>query len=144
MIKLFSLLLCAMLLLSGCASESPQTLIEMELTSNYDTSDPFINEKLFYVSDSVDALKLNVSFRMEGESGMLEIADHETKQVLWSDTWNGNVPNTAFSISLDTLEKEKEYVIRFTGTKINDAKIVITSDSKLVKERERPMKPNKT
>lgn len=141
--KILPLLFCVLLLLSGCSSNTAKTIIEMELTDSYDDSDPFVNEKLFYVSDSIDTLELNVSFKMEGESGVLEIADNETKKVLWSNIWNENIDNTTFSISLDTVEKEKEYVIRFTGTKIKYAKIVVTSDDKLVKECVRPMKPDR-
>lgn len=73
---------------------------------------------------------------MKGESGLLEIVDNETGEVFWSDTWKGEVDKTSFSILLESLEKEREYVIRFTGTKITYIKIVITSESKLVKERE--------
>lgn len=44
-------------LLSSCnnaaASSSPQTIFEMEMTENYDVPDPFINARLFSVSDKV-------------------------------------------------------------------------------------------
>lgn len=63
------------------------------------------------------------------------------KKFFWSDTWNENVDNTKFTVSLDTLEKGKEYFIRFTGTKIKYAKIVVTSENKLFKERDKPLKP---
>lgn len=134
-------------LLSSCSNIArgliAQTVIKMELTQNYDNSDPFINEKLFYVSNDVDTLNLDVSFQMEGESSILEIADNETKQVLWSNTWDGDINHTTFTISLNGLDKEKEYVVRFTGTKIKHAKIIITSENNLVKEREKPQKPNR-
>lgn len=141
-IKFGFLLFFALTLLSSC-SNAASTIIEMELTQDYDSEDPFINEKLIYVSDNVDNLSLDVSFQMEGESGILEIADNETKQVLWSNTWDGTVESTTFTISLDNLEKEKEYVVRFTGTGIKDAKIVITSENSLVKEQARPKKSSK-
>lgn len=136
---IFLMLLIAVVLFSSCSGMAP-TLIEMELTQDYDTSDPFINEKLIYVSDDIDELKLNVSFRMTGEYGRLEIADNETGQVYWSEVWEKDVDKTDFTVSLDNLEKEKEYVIRFTGTKITYTKITVTSENSLVKERERPQK----
>lgn len=140
---IFILILSLLSSCSNIAESLPvQTIIEMELTQNYDNADPFINEKLVYVSDSVDTLNLDVSFQMEGESGILEIADNETKQVIWSYTWNEDVDNTAFTISLDDLDKENEYVVRFIGTKIKYAKITITSKNSLVKEREQPQKPS--
>lgn len=133
--------LCFMMLfLPACSNEAAKasTVIEMELTDSYDDSDPFINEKLIYVSGDIDTLTFDVSFEMEGESGVLEIVNRETDQVLWDQTWNGNVDEPQFTIALENLEKEKEYVIRFAGTQINHAKIVMTSESKLVEERERP------
>ncbi len=130
-------------LLASCGSAAAKTTIEMELTKNYDTSDPFVNAKLIYVSADMDSLDLDASFQMRGESGTLEIVDRETGDVIWTDAWDGTVGETKFTITLANLEKEKEYVIRFTGTKIDYAKIVITSESSLVKERERPQRPNK-
>ncbi|GAA6408325.1 DUF4624 family lipoprotein [Blautia hominis] len=141
--KILTLFLCAMLLLLGCSKNTARSLIEMELTDSYETSDPFVNEKSVYVSDDIDILKLNISFQMEGQEGILEIADNETDKVFWSEVWIGDTDNTVFSISLDNLEKEKEYVIRFTGTQIKYTKIVITSDNTLVKERTKPLKKNK-
>ena len=138
-------LIIVMYLLSSCSKDSSstaQTIIEMELTESYDISDPFINEALFYVSENPDTMELDISFQMEGKSGILEIADNETKQVLWSDTWTESVDNTAFKIKLNNLDNEKEYIIRFTGTETKYAKIVVTSDNDLFKEREKPK--NKT
>lgn len=88
-------------------------------------------------------MSLEVAFEMKGESGLLEIADVETGKVFWSDAWEGEIGKTFFSILLKSLEKEREYVIRFTDTKITHTKIVIASESKLVKECEQPAKPNK-
>lgn len=141
--RILPLLLCILFALSGCTETTSSTLIEMELTEHYDTSDPFIHEKLFYVDEDIDVLELNVSFQMEGQSGVLEIIENETKQVAWSDTWDGDVDETTFTVSLEAIEKEKEYVIRFTGTKIKYAKIVIMSENNLVKEREKPLKPDR-
>lgn len=128
---------------ASCNRSTAKTIIEIELTENYDTSDPFIYEKLIYVSDDINILDLDISIQIKGKRSSLEIADNETGQVFWSKEWNGNVDKTNFTISLDTLEKDKEYVIRFTGTKINYAKVVVTSENKLVKEREKPLRPNR-
>lgn len=130
-------------LLSSCGGAGTSTIIEMELTQNYDSAEPFVNEKLIYVEEDVDAPRLDASFEMEGESALLEIADNETKEVLWTKAWSGDVEASDFPISLDELEQEREYVVRLTGTGIKYAKIVITSDSSLVRERARPSKPDR-
>lgn len=137
------ILVLMMTLLTSCGNETANTVIEMELTQNHDTAEPLKHEKRFCVSENIDNLSLEVAFEMKGESGLLEIADVETGKVFWSDAWEGEIGKTSFSILLKSLEKEREYVIRFTGTKITHTKIVIASESKLVKECEQPAKPNR-
>ncbi len=128
--------------LTGCSTNTAATVIEMEMTSNYDDSDPYVNEKLFYVSDDGESVNFEASFQMECESGLLEIADNETKKVIWSRAWMESADDT-FNISLGNLDKEKHYVIRLTCTKVKNAKLVMISDNSLVKEREQPQKPNR-
>lgn len=60
--RVFPLLLSVSLLLFGCTATASATILQMELTSNHDTSDPFINEKLFYVDKNIDVLELDISF----------------------------------------------------------------------------------
>ena len=76
---------------------------------------------------------------MRGESGLLEIADNSTNEVLWSKSWDGTVINTAFAAQLKDLQKDKEYVIRFTGTDIKYVNIVAASESSFIKERTSPL-----
>ncbi len=125
-------------LLTSCTS-SKATTFEMEITRSYDDSDPFVNEQLFYVSDDIESVDFDVTFQMEGESGLLEIADNETKTVVWNKAWNDSADDE-FNISLNNLDKEKEYVIRLTCTGIEHAKVVMTSECSLIKEREKPLK----
>lgn len=138
----FVLLLCSLLLLLWVRAKSHTTIkfkTKMELTQDYDDSDPFIDERLFYLTDSIDSLTLDISLQLEGESGVLEIEDNKTKQVLWKDNWKENIENATVTASLDSPQKDREYVIRFTGTKIKHAKIVITSNNNLIKERTKPV-----
>lgn len=137
-------LFLTIVLLTSCSSvaASPTTktitILEMELTENYDVSDPFINAKLFCVTENIDTLNMTISFQMEGESGIMEIADNETKEILWSDKWSGNIETNTFTVTLDSLDKDKDYVVQFTGTKIKYAKIAVASENSLVEYLERP------
>lgn len=143
-VPLCSLLLCTLLLLPGCgapSNSSPANFqLEMEMTKDYDDTDPFVDESLFTVTESADSLALAVTFTMEGDSGILEIADNTTKAVLWSDQWDENVVDSTFTVPLNSLEKDGEYVVRFTGTKIEYAKVLVTCESDLIQKRDRPAK----
>ncbi|MFQ8705635.1 MAG: DUF4624 family lipoprotein [Thomasclavelia sp.] len=138
-------LICLMLFLTGCNYNDrlladKKLNIELELTEDYDDHEPFIDERLFCVSEDIKSLTLNVSLQLDGENGILEIADNQTGEVLWDNSWQDVINNAKFDISLNKLKKDKEYVIRFTGSMIKYARIVVTCNSDIIKERERPMK----
>ena len=101
--------------------ETQKTVLEMEMNANYSNSDPFENGRLFCVSEDIETLDAEVYFQMDGERGIVEIKDRNSDEVLWSNTWDENVNGDTLSVSLSNLQNEKEYVVRFTGTKINHA-----------------------
>ena len=120
--------------------ETQKTVLEMEMNANYSNSDPFENGRLFCVSEDIETLDAEVYFQMDGERGIVEIKDRNSDEVLWSNTWDENVNGDTLSVSLNNLQKEKEYVVRFTGTKINHAVVKVTFESELVQEKSRPSK----
>ncbi len=117
-----------------------KTVLEMEMDANYSNSDPFENGLLFCVSEDIETLDAEVSFQMDGESGIVEIKDRNADEILWSNIWNENVSDDTFTILLENLQKEKEYVVRFTGTKIKYAVVKVSFDNDLVQEKTRPSK----
>ena len=120
--------------------ETQKTVLEMEMNANYSNSDPFENGRLFCVSEDIETLDAEVYFQMDGERGIVEIKDRNSDEVLWSNTWDENVNGDTLSVSLNNLQKEKEYDVRFTGTKINHAVVNVTFESELVQEKSRPSK----
>ena len=116
------------------------TTIEMALDENYDVSDPFVNARLFCASEDIDVLNSEISFEMDGESAILEIKDNKTEETLWSNTWQKSIDKDTIAVSLNNIQKEKEYAIWFTGTKIKHAVIKVTFKSAFVQEREKPSK----
>ena len=120
--------------------ETQKTVLEMEMNANYSNSDPFENGRLFCVSEDIETLDADVYFQMDGERGIVEIKDRNADEVLWSNTWDEKVSGDTITVSLNNLQKEKEYDVRFTGTKINHAVVNVTFESELVQEKSRPSK----
>lgn len=120
--------------------ESQKTVLEMEMNANYSDSDPFENGRLFCMSEDIETLDAEVYFQMDGESGIVEIKDRNADEVLWSNTWDENVSGETVTVSLNNLQKEKDYVVRFIGTKIKQAVVKVTFESELVQEKSRPSK----
>lgn len=142
-----SIILISVMALTSCTSAFPndrtaaarQTILEMEMDENYDDREPFVNTKLFCVSQDLEQLSAAGSLEMTGGQGCLEVKDNKTNEVLWSDTFEGTVKSEAVSISLDNLKKDKEYAVSFTGTSIKQVSLEIRFDSDFVQERERPI-----
>ena len=111
----------------------------MEFDKNYDDAAPFVNEKLFTVSEDMETLIAEGTLNLNGESVILEVKNNKTKTILWSSTWDKEVQSDTFSISLKKVKSDEEYVVCLTGKKINHAAVEITFDSNLVQEREKPL-----
>ena len=139
LVTMAALTACTNTAVNSDTANATNTIIEMALDEGYDDIDPFIDERLFCVSDNLDTLIAQGNLEMDGENGILEVKNNKTKEVLWSSTWEGNVQSEAFSISLENLKKEDEYVVCFTGTRINHATIEIAIESDFVQEREKPL-----
>lgn len=120
-------------------SDGNETTIKMELDKNYDDADPFVNEKLFCVTEDLGTLITDGTLELDGESVILEVKNNKTNEVLWSNTWEGNIKSETFSIPLENLKKDDEYVICLTGRKINYATLEITFDSNFAQERTMPV-----
>ena len=125
---------------SNVSDTEEKTVLEMEMNANYSNSDPFENGRLFCVSEDIETLDAEVYFQMDGERGIVEIKDRNADEVLWSNTWDEKVSGDTITVSLNNLQKEKEYVVGFTGTTINHAVAKVTFESELVQEKSRPSK----
>ena len=120
-------------------SDGNEMTIKMEFDKDYDDTDPFINEKLFCVSEDLDALIAEGTLELEGQNLILEVKNNITNEVLWSNQWEEDVKSVTFSISLENLKKDDEYVVCLTGRKIIYATFEIIFDSNFVQERAKPL-----
>lgn len=148
-ISILFIMLMSMIGLTACVtananasdtSDGNKTTIKMELDKDYDDTDPFVNEMLFCVSEDLDTLSAGGTLIMDGENIILEVKNNKTNVVLWSNEWEGNHKPEPFTISLEELKKEDEYVVCLTGRKINYATLEITFDSSVVQERAKPLR----
>lgn len=121
-------------------SDGNRMTIKMELDKDYDNTDPFVNEILFCVSEDLDTLSAEGTLKMDGENIILEVKNNKTNVVLWSNAWERNDKPEPFTVLLEDLKKEDEYVVCLTGRKINHAALEITFDSSFVQERSKPLR----
>lgn len=120
-------------------SDGNDMTIKLELDKDYDDTDPFVNEKLFCVTENLDSLIAEGTLNLVGESIVLEVKNNKTNEVLWSKTWEEDVKSEPVSIRLENLKTDDEYVVCLTGIKIDYAVLEITFDSNFVQERAMPL-----
>ena len=85
-----------------------------------------------------------MAFERSGESCLGEIADTESGRVLWHESWRGEVERETRDVALRGLEREREYVVRITGTGVDRAAVALTAHGGRIKERERPRRETRT
>lgn len=136
--KHIPIFLTALLLISGCTKKMND--IVMELDKDYSSEEPFVNESLFFVAESMEELPLDITFQMDGKDCVVEIADNNSNEVFWNETWHGKVDETKFAITLEHADKNIEYVIRMIGNDINTAKVIVAGN---INERVKPLNKNK-
>ena len=120
-------------------SDGNDMTIKLELDKDYDDTDPFVNEKLFCVTENLDSLIAEGTLNLVGESIVLEVKNNKTNEVLWSKIWEEDVKSEPVSISLENLKTDDEYVVCLTGIIIDYAVLEITFDSNFVQERAMPL-----
>ncbi len=98
-------------------ADEDKLTIKMEFDKDYDDADPFVNEKLFTVSEDMETLIAEGTLNLDGESVILEVKNNKTKEILWSSTWDKEVQSDTFSISLKKVKSDVEYVVCLTGKK---------------------------
>ena len=87
LVTMAALTACTNTAVNSDTANATNTIIEMALDEGYDDIDPFIDERLFCVSDDLDTLIAQGNLEMDGENGILEVKNNKTKEVLWSSTW---------------------------------------------------------
>ncbi len=134
------ILSASLLLLTACGSPTQGVVLKLEMDENYSSTDPFVNAKLFTVTEDIDSLDVTFTYTVEAENCLLEIIDNETKEPLWSTSLAGVSEVTNQNFTVDGFEKDGEYALHFTGTKVKVANITLSIDSPAVQERSRPQK----
>lgn len=114
-------------------------MMKLELDKDYDNVYPLVNEQLFCVSKDIDVLQAEGSIQFDGKSVVLEVKNNKTLEVLWSHTWAKNENAETFTISLENVKKDEEYVISFSGSEIIQAAVEIMFAGNLVQERAKPL-----
>lgn len=134
--KCLSILCCFVIMLSvlsGCNSADP--ISELTFLFNSDNPADFKDEQLLFINEDFENLVLNATLKVEGSAVKIEVIENATGTILWRGDY---IENADFQIELSDLKAENEYKLRLETTLTEKVKLTVTSDVKLVKDKEKP------
>ncbi len=130
-------LLAATLLCGACSGSYSAT----SLFFSFDTSDPADSggEKILYINNGMEKLVLNAELKVDSGNVSLQVTDTATNDVIW----NGEYSKDAnFTIELNDLKANREYLLAIRAVQSRKVTLQVTSNTKLVKDKEKPDKYN--
>lgn len=134
MFKRLNLLLLFLIILSltACSSGSGT---RMEFSFNTKTPADSYDEKFIYTNEDMDLLILNAELKIDTGEVTIQVQEISNDEIVWSENFN---KDTSFSIELTDIKADSEYLINIQSTQSQKVNLVITSNYKLVQNKEKP------
>lgn len=122
----------------GCNMNKSTTALEFLFHTSKlsDSSD----EKVIYFNDSYEKLNLDAKLKIDAGSILVEIISPENNEIVWSNTYE---EDSEFKIELENIIANSEYKIRVQTKQSKNISLEINSSVKLVKDKEKIVKPTK-
>lgn len=133
--RIGSILMIAALALCACGSENITSYTIME--SQFGTSVPTdsSDEKIIYINEDMDRLLLKARLKIDCGSATIQVIDLANDAVIWSEDFT---EDSNFDMELVGLKAQSEYFLNVQSVQSKDVYLTVTSDEKLVKNKEKP------
>lgn len=131
------LLLIAMFSLSACNANS--TVSETKISFSFDTSTAAnsSDEKTIYINDDMDKLKLNAELKIDSGDANIQVLNTANNEVVWDGNYK---EDSNFEIELSDIKANSAYLLKIETTQSKKVRLIITSDVKLLENKEKPEK----
>lgn len=113
-----------------------------QMVFSFDTNEPSnysSDSKILYINEDIEKLELNAELKTDSEDVTVQVIDFND-EIIWSENYNNN---SNFKIELFDLKSESEYLLKVEARTSKNLKLTVTSETKLVKNKEKSDKPNK-
>lgn len=134
-IRIFALLFLLIIISPLSACNVNGTKIEF----SFNTSSPSnsSNEKTIYIKNDMDKLELNFELKIDSGNAIIQVLNASNNEVLWNNSYQ---EDSKFKIELNDIKADSEYLFKIETTQSKKVKLIITSNSKLVRDKEKPGK----
>ena len=142
MLKIFKIvtpLLAFALVLSLTACRRNNVVSNTQLKFDHSADQPanYRSVETIYINEPIDELVMNARLKINSGSASVKVIDSKTNVVVWGGKYN---QGTNFKIKLPNLKAQSEYLVEVNAVQTKKMKLTLTSNEKLVKNKERPRK----
>ena len=132
-ISVILFLFIVILTLSSCTANGTK----MEFSFNTGSPSNSIDVKTIYINNDMDKLVLNAELKIDSGDAIVKILSVFDNEVIWNGSYQ---EDSNFIIELLDLEENSEYLLKVETTQSKKVSLIVTSDDKLVKDKEKPEK----
>lgn len=129
------LIIMCVCMLTACQNKRLGTSLEFSFNANEKSSE--YDEKTIYIDESKDKVELDTTLVMDSGQVSIQVVSTNDGTVIWENLYE---QSGAFSIVLNDLEDDSEYVIKIQTVNTEKASITMTSADDLVKDKDKPTK----
>lgn len=126
-----------MLLVTVFAFTACSAVCEMKFSFNTSMPSNSNDEKTIYINDDMDKLELHADLKVDSGEVTIQVLDTSDEEIIWNGSYN---EDSIFKIELLALKANSEYLLKIEAVQSKNVKLIITSDNKLVKDKEKPEK----
>ena len=135
---ILSMLLTFVFSCSGCG-QNVASGTSMEFSFNTGTPADSNDEKTIYIYKDMEKLELNAKLTVDSGNVTVQVLDNSSNETVWNHSYN---ENTNFKIELTDLKADSEYLLKITAVQSKKVNLTITTEEKLVKDKDKPNKYN--
>jgi len=129
-------LLGAMVLCSACDTSGAK--MEFSFSSDKPSNYSY-DEKTLYINEDMETLTMYGNLKVDSGQVSVHVVRKADEQSLWQ---NNYTKDSSFEILLANLNAGDEYVLQVTTTESKKVKLIVTSNAKMVPDKEKPEKMN--
>lgn len=130
---LSSLVIITALLNNACGLNNAGTYIEFLFSTGIPSNS--IGEKYLYINDDMEKLELNAELKIISGEAEIKIFNLQDNEIAWSAKYS---EDSVFTIELRNMKKDCEYVIKIETVQSIKTELIISSETGLVKDIEKP------
>lgn len=129
----FLFLFIAIFSLSACNVNGTKMEFSFNTSSLSNSSD----KKSIYVNSDMDKLELNADLKIDSGDAIIQVLNASNDEVIWNNSYQ---EDSKFKIVLNDIKADNEYLLIIETTQSKKVNLIITSDNKLVRDKEKPEK----